>query len=238
MEGLLGGGSTTLPSSYENNERAGISWIPSLETGCEPSGADNVETDRDKNTGGGMLSVRRGIADLCVIPATPSMSDISGGISASSSSLSPLSRWIFRLRQRHHDSAAMMIKSQMPIPTATPTIVWSLRTGSGMEEVRPSVPPAALAADAEAEALGRLVIVVVLRAIMLVTIDAPEPAAELKSVEIGVEAELKRVETGVGDCSPRNVDELPDDAVIDAPPDSILDGTLNTSVDDDRPTGG
>jgi hypothetical protein len=130
----------------------------------------------------------------------------------------------------------MMIKSQMPIPTATPTIVWSLRTGAGISEVRPSVPPAAFAA--EAEALGIPEMVVVLRAMILVTIDAPEPAAELKRVEMGVDAELNNVETGLTDWNPALVDELPDEAVIEAPPDSILVGTLSASVDDDWPTGG
>jgi hypothetical protein len=73
---------------------------------------------------------------------------------------------------------------------------------------------------------------------MLVTTGAPELAAELKRVEIGVEAELNIVEMAVDGWKPTTVDELPDDAVIDAPPDSILVGTLNTSVDEDLPTGG
>lgn len=94
----------------------------------------------------------------------------------------------------------MMIMSQMPIPTATPMIVWSLRPGSGVAEVRPSVPSAALAADAEA--LERPVTVVVLIAMMLVTTDGPEPespSAELKRVEMGAEAELNNVDTGLVD---------------------------------------
>jgi hypothetical protein len=59
------------------------------------------------------------------------------------------------------------------------------------------VPPAALAA--EAEALGIPVTVVVLNAMMLVTTDAPDPPAELNSVEMGAEAELNNVETGSDD---------------------------------------
>lgn len=131
----------------------------------------------------------------------------------------------------------MMIKSQMPMPTATPMIVWSFNAGSGMPEVRPSVPPATLAA--EADALGIPVIVVVLRANMLVTTDGPDPeppTAELKSVEKGVEAELNSVETGLKDWNPTMVD----DAVIEAPPTDrtlALAGVLKTSVEDDPPTG-
>jgi hypothetical protein len=67
VEGLLGGASITLPSSYENKESAGISILPSLETGCEPRGPgilSIVETDLDKNAGGGRLGARCGIADL------------------------------------------------------------------------------------------------------------------------------------------------------------------------------
>lgn len=138
----------------------------------------------------------------------------------------------------------MMIKSQIPMPTATPMIVWSLRTGSGVAEVRPSVPPAALAA--EADALERPVIVVVLMAMMLVTTDRPGPepeplTAELNRVDMGVEAELNNVDTGLDDWKPTIVEELPDDAVIDAPPTDrrlLLPGTLKTSVDDEPPTGG
>lgn len=190
-----------------------------------------------------MLGARCGTLGLCVVLAMlamPSISDISGGISAASSSSnrSPLSRWIFRFRHRHHESAAMMIKSHIPIPTATPTIVWSLRTGPGIAEVRASVPSAAFAA--EAEALGVAVVVVVLRAMVLVTTDAPAPAAELNSVEIGIEAELNSVDTALSAGKPRSVEELPgpDDAVTDAPDSTLKEGRLSRSIDDDPPTGG
>lgn len=102
---------------------------------------------------------------------------------------------IFRLRQRHHDNAAIMIKSQTTIATATPMIVWSLNIGSGIGDV---IPSAALAA--EPDVFERPATVVVLTAMRLVTTDGPEPelpAAELKRVEIGVEAELNKVDTGL-----------------------------------------
>lgn len=135
-----------------------------------------------------------------------------------------------------------MIRSQIAIPTATPMVVWFFNTRSGVAEVRPSVPSAALAA--EADALERPVTVVVLVSTILVVVDGPDPgppAAELSNVEMGVEAELSNVDTGLGDWNPTPVDELPVDAAMDAAPTDrplALAGFLRTSVDDDAPAGG